>query len=596
MLLQSVSLKAALFPLQATKSPILVFPRLQAQVPPQDWPQNRPNPRFEELPPSRQPLPEFTPGLPPLEDLLEFPPSPEASPSPELSGDRICVTGFEVSGSTVYDADKLAQIAAAAVLPAQPDCQVGAAQPGYRLTFAELQQARDALTQYYVNNGYLTSGAFIPEQVLEAGVVQLQILEGRIAAVEVRGLNRLNPAYVRDRIALAAQAPLNTEALLQGLQQLQLDPLIETLAVELSAGVQPGTNRLVATVAEANPYRLELAVDNSRTPLVGSWQRRVRGGHLNLLGQGDRLFVDYANTDGSNSANLSYTYPLNARNGTLRLSHGRTSSWVIEDDFQVLNIRSRSRYYELTYRQPLYQTPNQEFALSLGGTRQESESRFNPGGFGDQPFRVRGSDGQGRTQITALRFSQEWLQRDSRQVLALRSQFSLGINALGTTQNPSPPDGNFFSWRAQGQWVYLLNPETLLQLRSQLQLADRPLVPLEQIGIGGLASVRGYRQNQLLTDNGLTASAEVRLPVARVPEIEGLLQVVPFVDFGIGWNQSGDSPDANPLLSTGLGLSWQMAGGFSARLDYGIPLLSVPSTGDSWQENGVIFSIRYAPF
>jgi hemolysin activation/secretion protein len=377
---------------------------------------------------------------------------------------------------------------------------------------------------------------------------------------------------------------------------LQLDPLIENIEVEPAAGVQPGTNIIVANVTEANPYRLALILDNGRTPLVGSFQRRIRAGHINLLGQGDRFFVDYANTDGSNSVDLSYTYPLNARNGTLSFSHGRTSSWVIEDDFEILDIRSRSRYYELTYRQPLYQTPTQEFALSFTGSRQESESRFNPGGFGDQPFPVRGSDDEGQTRITALRLTQEWLSRDSRQVLALRSQFSLGVDLLGTTQNSSPPDGDFFSWRGQGQWVYLLGPNTLFQLRSDLQLADRPLVPLEQIGIGGLGSVRGYRQDQLLSDNGFTTTAEVRLPIARVPEVEGLLQIIPFVDFGVGWNETGENPDPNTLLSAGLGFDWQMGDDFNARLDYGIPLLESPSTGDSWQENGVVFSIRYEPF
>ncbi|HEY9878650.1 MAG TPA: ShlB/FhaC/HecB family hemolysin secretion/activation protein [Leptolyngbyaceae cyanobacterium] len=552
---------------------------------------------FEE-PPSRRPLQEDVPRLPPPEILLQFPEPPDTSrPTPELGGDRICVTGFNITGSTVYSVEELAQVAADAIPLETPNCEVANPDPtsGYLLTFAQLQQARDAITQYYVSNQYITTGAFIPEQTLGDGVVQLQVLEGRVEEIQVLGLDRLNPAYVRDRIALAAQPPLNTEKLLQGLQLLQLDPLIETLNVELAAGIRPGTNRLVVSATEANPYRLGFALDNGRTPLVGSFQRQVQGGHINLLGQGDRFFVDYANTNGSNSVNLSYTYPLNARNGTLSFSHGRTSSWVIEDPFGVLDIRSRSRYYELTYRQPIYQTPNQEFALSLTGSREESESRFNPGGFGDQPFPVRGSDQQGRTRITALRFTQEWLDRDSRQVLALRSQFSLGINALGVTLNATPPDANFFSWRTQGQWVRLLGPDTLLQLRGEVQLADRPLAPLEQIGLGGIGTVRGYRQDQLLTDNGIMASADVRFPIARVPEVNGLLQIIPFVDFGLGWNETGENPNPNTLLSTGLGLNWQMAGGFSTRLDYGVPLLNTPSTGNSLQEAGLVFSLRYEP-
>jgi hemolysin activation/secretion protein len=96
-------------------------------------------------------------------------------------------------------------------------------------------------------------------------------------------------------------------------------------------------------------------------------------------------------------------------------------------------------------------------------------------------------------------------------------------------------------------------------LRSDLQFSTRALVPLEQFSLGGLQSVRGYRQDALLTDNGFFASAEVRLPILRVEKLEGVLQVVPFVDFGIGWNSSDNpDPDPNSLVGVGLGLQCQV--------------------------------------
>lgn len=98
--------------------------------------------------------------------------------------------------------------------------------------------------------------------------------------------------------------------------------------------------------------------------------------------------------------------------------------------------------------------------------------------------------------------------------------------------------------------------------------------------------MRGYRQDQLRTDNGFIASAEVRLPIARVPEVEGVLQLIPFVDYGLGWNQKGEIPEDNSLLSVGFGLTWQMADSFNVELDYGIPLLNDLSSGKSLQESG----------
>ena len=177
-----------------------------------------------------------------------------------------------------------------------------------------------------------------------------------------------------------------------------------------------------------------------------------------------------------------------------------------------------------------------------------------------------------------------------------RSQFNLGVGAIDATVNAEQPDSRFLSWQGQAQWVRLLAPETLLLLRGNVQLSTTSLVPLEQFTLGGLQSVRGYRQDLLLTDNGAFASAEVRLPVLRISDWNAVLQVAPFVDVGSTWNAGREAPDRNSLASVGLGLVWQQSDRFTARLDYGIPLISVSSTERTWQENGLYFSVFYNPF
>jgi hemolysin activation/secretion protein len=173
----------------------------------------------------------------------------------------------------------------------------------------------------------------------------------------------------------------------------------------------------------------------------------------------------------------------------------------------------------------------------------------------------------------------------------------LGIDAFdATTNNTGGPDGEFFAWRGQAQWVKLLAPDTLFIARTDLQLADRPLLPSEQIGLGGQGTVRGYRQDRTLADNGFIASAEFRYPVLRVPQIQGLLQITPFIDFGTAWNTSTAGRDTlNPdtLASVGLGLLWQQSDRLTARFDWGVPLGRVSGEKNSWQENGLYFSIIY---
>lgn len=544
----------------------------------------------ERLRRSAPPLPEpETPSvLPPPEDLLQPPattPTPETIPS-ELPG-NIIVERFEVVGSTVFSLETLA--AATAQFTKKP------------ISFAELLQASAAIAKLYTDQGYITSGAFIPANQTfktEGSIVKIQVIEGSLEDIRVTGTGRLNSNYVRSRLAIATSQPLNVNELLEALQLLQLNPLIRNISAELTAGTRPGTNLLEVNVVTADTFSAQINLDNNRAPSIGSFQRQIQLNEANLLGLGDGLSVAYTNTDGSDDLDASYILPINPRNGTLRLSYGNRSSNVIEEPFDILDIEGDSQDYELTFRQPISQTPTQEFALGLTAARRESDIGFLESLIGRRiGFPSPGADEEGRTSLSVLRFFQDWTQRSSREVIAARSQFSLGIGAFDATINEDPPDSRFFAWRGQAQYVRLLAPETLLLIRADAQLADRALVPIEQIGLGGLETVRGYRQDLLLTDNGVLASAELRLPILRVSEIRGVLQITPFIDFGTAWNNSNrDNPDPNTLASIGLGLRWQQGNNLTARFDWGIPLIDVSSRGDTLQEQGLYFSLVYSPF
>ena len=548
--------------------------------PPQDVPPPLPKPQ----PPSQPGVP-----LPPPSDLLRpsnLVPTPNQQ-LPSVPAQTFIVERFDVVGSTVFSRKKLAKVLA-----------------GYThrpISFAELLDAGSTITQLYIKQGYTTSGAYIPPQTLTVGVAKIQVVEGRLEDIRVTGLRRLQPNYVRSRLAIVSSPPVNQKRLLEALQLLQQNPLIQNLSAELSAGSSPGTSILSVRVTEAKTFNAQVALDNGRTPSVGSFQRRLQLRQANLLGFGDSLTFGYTNTDGSNTEDTSYTLPLNPRNGTLTFNFGTTSSNVIERPFNILDIKSAFRYYELTFRQPIIQTPTQEFAFGLTASRRESDissSVFNTNEF---PLSLLspGADKKGRTRVSALRFFQEWTNRSSREVIAARSQFSFGNGAFGATINTEAQDSRFFSWLGQAQWVRLLAPDTLLLVRGNLQLADRPLVPIEQFGLGGVGSVRGYRQDLLLTDNGFVATAELQYPILRIPKWHGVLQAIPFVDVGSAWGYSQqDVTNQNPntLADVGLGLQLRLGNEFTARLDWGIPLVSVNSRERTWQENGLYFSVLYSPF
>lgn len=553
------------------------FP-LPSQIPP---------PQDIQPPSPPQPPPSPPPQLPPPSKLLQpnQPPPALEEPLPEIS-QPFTVQQFEVIGSTVFSSEKLTEVLAK--FTNKP------------ITFTQLLEARSQITELYTQQGYITSGAYIPEQTLTDGVVRIEVVEGELEEIQITGTRRLNPNYIRSRVALGASTPLNQNRLLESLQLLQINPLIQNLSAELSAGSRIGSNLLAIQVTEADTFNTQIILDNGRSPSVGSFRRQLQVNEANLLGIGDSISLAYGNTDGSNTIDASYSLPLNPRNGTITFSYGNTSANIIERPFNILDIESASQYYELTFRQPLVQTPSQEFALGITASRRESNISSSVFEQNQIPLNLLspGSDEDGRTRVSALRFFQEWTSRNSQQVIAARSQFSLGIGAFNATVNDTEPDSRFFAWRGQAQWVRLLAPDTLLLLRGDVQLASTRLLASEQFGLGGINSVRGYRQDFLLRDNGALASAELRLPILRLPRWNGVLQVTPFVDFGTTWRNSanGNDSNTNTLVSSGLGLRWLQGNNFTAAIEWGIPLVSVDIPGNTWQENGLYFFVQYNLF
>lgn len=527
----------------------------------------RPTPINPPLPP----VPSPTAPLP-----LEPPTSPP-SPSlpPELESLRFPVDRIEVVGNTV-----LQEEVAALVGPLE----------GQILSLEQLLDLRAAITALYIDNGYITSGAFLPTgQDLSDRVVQIQVLEGEVEAIQVNGLTRLSQGYITGRLARAIQPPLNRERLEDALRLLQIDPLLAQVNGELTAGSRPGQNLLILDVVEADATSLALSLDNSQSVSTGSVQGEALISHRNLLGFGDFARASYGHTEGLDRYELSYGIPLNAQDGTLQLRYENVQSRIVTSPFSDLGIRNRSQTASLYWRQPLSRSIEQEWALGLAFDLRESRSFI----LNDIPFSFSEGPEEGVARVSALRFSQEWLGRGPRRVLAARSQFSLGLDAFNATRNDSGTDGQFLAWLGQFQWVEQLGARWLLVSRLNTQLTGDSLLPLERFSLGGLDTVRGYSENQLVTDNAVTASMELRIPLsAQVDQ----LQLTPFIEAGTGWNNRTPNPDPATLIGLGLGLQWQPSRFTQLRLDYGLPLIGVPNQGNSLQESGIYFSLTVWPF
>lgn len=529
------------------------------------------------------------PSPPPSPVLPIVPIPPEGEPEKRPGTVRVFVSDIHVVGSTVFSDAEIAEVTA----PFK----------NRTLITEDLERLRLALTLLYVNKGYLTSGAIIPDQDIASGVIRVQIIEGKLTRIDIEGNRWFRSAYLSDRLSLGSRTPVTLDPLQEQLQLLQQDRRIERVNAELRPGDLRGESVLNVRVKDRNPFHASMEVNNYQTPLVGEIRGIGTLTHDNLTGHGDPLRLSYGHSSGAYPiVDASYALPLNRYGTTFSPYYRRYDFKLIEQPFSPLDINTNTEIIGMSLRHPIYKTVTDEVALSIIGEHLFTQSFL----FGTVPFNFFPGFQNGAATVSALRFAQDWTHRTLDTVLAVRSRFSVGLNVLSATinANPDTPDGEFFSWLGQAQAIKQFGEKLLgMQLlgRMDLQLTNSPLFPLEQVALGGRYTVRGYREVTLLRDNSFIASVESRFPLIRWASGEPMVQFAPFIDVAHGWNLGENRPApiapitsfSDTIASVGAGLRWNILPNDKAIFEvyWGHQLKDVPDIGNKIQDHGVHLGI-----
>lgn len=461
----------------------------------------------------------------------------------------------------------------------------------------ELCQVAARVTKAYRDRGYILAQAFplidraSDTTIDKAGVVRFLAIEGCLEKIEIIGSQRLQANYINSRIVSGAAAPFNANRINDALALIQTDSKIGKLEVlGIVPGESFGSSKLGLRVTESNSISGFVGADSYVAPIFGG--TRAVGGltYRNVTSNGDDLNATYfrSTTGEVDGFDVSYQLPLNPMNGQIILRYAPTNANItLQPNNQ--KFKSSSSTSEITYRQPLLRNSKTEFALSFGLSSQSEQTSIDGTGVNTNL-----AANNGLTQTRIAKFGQEYSNSDDTGAWSLRSQFNLGVGALGATVNPAPrPDGRFFFWQGQVQRVQRFSQNNYAIFQTEVQLSADKLQPNQQFNVGGGQSVRGYRQNVRLGDNGVRLSIEDRLVVSRNSAGFANLQLAANADAAQLWSNSGAIPDGGFLASVGVGAIWEPIPRLVTRLDYALPLRNINDKGTSFQDSGLSFSIGY---
>ena len=524
--------------------------------------------------PSWQP-PELPEYLAPDAESSQFnlPPLPKKRAT-DLSGPRFKLNRVSFRGNTVFSDALLQQMAADFI-----DTDV---------SMADLEEIRYRVTRLYVDQGYVNSGAVLkPGQKADDGIIIFLVKEGRLGRIGVSGNGRLDASYLEKRLQPDHDKPFNINELQKRFQLLLQDPLLKKMDGRLKPGLEPGEIILDLEVQRNRPYELQLTLDNERPASMGEKQAILSGSLANPSGFGDRLSGFFEISSGAREESISYSIPLNRYNTKLAFRYSHSDTNIIEEPLDDIDIESESEGYELTLSHPFHHSLQRLFEMGLTLSSRKSQTFLL-----DIPFSFSAGAVDGESRVDVLRLYGSYEDRSAKQALALRATCNLGVDFFGSTiHDNNRPDSRFFSWLAQAQYARRLGKKFgQIILRGDLQIAEDNLLSLEQFSVGGAHTVRGYRENERVGDNGYILSLEWRYPIWN-----NYLQFAPFVDYGSAWNRGqGDRP--NPLLSAGVGLLWDSEK-FAARLILAHDIEKAADKSEQYlQDEGLHFSLTWKIF
>ncbi len=452
----------------------------------------------------------------PPTDPLQQPAAPASSAAKAHATSRFMLRHVEFTPSALLKPADLA----AAVKPYE----------GREVDGAELARMLDAVNDLYRARKITTARAFLKNQPVVDGVVHVELIEGRLGKVAVKGKRHVSDHYLARRLDLKEGEVIDPEQLRDNLVTLNRTTDLQAQAV-LQPGASRGLTDVELDVQEPSRYALDAFVDNGGVDNTGRNRIGLQGHVYSLLGIDDMLDGNVAHSSGGNDGSVSYSVPLFPNNGRLGISYSHSQINVLDEAFRNINIQGTSSVTSLNYNQPLIATLDWLF------------SGIGSYSITDSTTQISGQDiADTRTYAWTLGASlahQSDGQRWNATQLVTRVHSDEPM--LGKTDFTIAPGSAYFIQRL-GQSRWALRADLGWQFSSGYHVPSANLFQ-----IGGPGSVRGYERGVLSGARGYYADLELHRSVGERLDLFG------FVDHG---EVFAAFPSSQQITGAGVGGSY----------------------------------------
>jgi hemolysin activation/secretion protein len=481
--------------------------------------------------------------------LAAEPAAPEAQAAPATAATtepRFAIREFRVTGVTLLERRDIER----AVMPYLGDAR----------QFGDVDKARAAIEALYRQRGFETVTVDIPEQTVKAGIVRLTVTERAIGALRVKGSRYFLPSRIRAAVAEARAGKVPFLPQFKGelavLNRIQRDRIVTPI---LRAGRTAETVDIDLVVRDTLPLHGSLEVNNRYIQNTTHTRLNAAIRYDNLFQAAHSIGLQFQtspqDTEEVQVFGASYVAPL-AQPGQLFVGYAVSSN----SDVAALadtSVVGNGRIYGLRAVLPIHEGSGSSHSAILGPDYKDF----------DETVQVLGEDSS-TTPISYIPWTAQWNatwrrgQSNGNSLLGV----TVGVRGLGNNEQ------EFADKRFNARPNFAVLRGTIkesaplfagLQLGAALdgQKADSPLISNEQFFAGGQDSVRGYTEAQVLGDDGLRASLELRSPNVgpRIGKLFDEGRAYLFYDWARLYIQEPlpGQADRFALAGTGLGLRFE---------------------------------------
>lgn len=408
----------------------------------------------------------------------------------------------------------------------------------------------------YASKGYVTCRAFLPPQTITDGKVKLLLVEGRTGNTTVSGNNYTKTSFITKRLHLKENEIAN-------IKQVNKDLLLfnatnsTQLRIVMKAGQKPGTTDYEITAYEPKRDTWTIFEDNAGSDTSGEYRTGLFFNTKSLSGTCDPFSVGTVFSEGTRAANAMYTRSLGSSGTKMNLLYSTNAVKVTKGDYKDM-IKGHANSYAIGFTQPLVVNETTRTELSLDYNRQNSKTDFMVLG---NRFNIVDDSVQDFTLGFAM------TNYGASHVLYQKHSYVRGYSER-TPSSMLEDSQNFGFYKFNGMYQKLYAGGQMINLRADAQWSgSEGMVSSRQFYMGGMYSVRGYKENFLGGDSGFTFSAEYSIPV-----INRNTNAFTFFDYGHVYG-NGQSDDQHSILaSLGLGIRSTINQYCSASLTLGVPL------------------------